>query len=74
MKLEVEGRSPVGRLKKTQSKLVEEDTWKLKIMEDMVEGKQQWRQLISRPIPKKGNQTHKMIMIGGEIHQLAVAS
>ena len=35
MELEVEGRRPVGRPKKTWSKVVEEDTRKLNITEDM---------------------------------------
>ena len=37
MELEVEGRSPVGRPKKTWSKAVEEDMRKLNITEDMGE-------------------------------------
>ena len=36
IELEVEGRGPVGRPKKTWSKEVEEDTRKLNIIEDMV--------------------------------------
>ena len=36
MKLEVEGRRPVGRPKKTWSKVVEEDMRKLNITEDTV--------------------------------------
>ena len=48
MELEVEGRRPVGRPKKTLSKVVvEEDIRKLNIAEDMAEGKKQWRQLIT---------------------------
>ena len=45
--MEVEGRRPVGRPKKTWSKVVEEDTRKLNIMEDMAENRKQWRQLIT---------------------------
>ena len=37
MELEVEGRRPVGRRKKTWSKVVEEDMRKLNITEDMAE-------------------------------------
>ena len=37
MELEVEGRRPVGRPKKTWSKVVEEDMRKLNITEDMAE-------------------------------------
>ena len=55
MELEVEGRRLVGRLKKTLSKVVEEDMWKLNIIEDMAEDTKQWRQLISRPTPGVGN-------------------
>ena len=56
MDLEVEGRRPVGRPKKTWSKVVEKDTRKLNIIEDMTEDKKQWRQLILRPTPGVGNQ------------------
>ena len=55
MELEVEGRWPVGRPKKTLSKVVEEDMRKLNIMEDMAEDRKQWRQLISCPTPGVGN-------------------
>ena len=51
MELEVEGRRPVDRPKKTWSKVVEEDMRKLNITEDMAEGRKQWRQLISSPTP-----------------------
>ena len=51
MELEVEGRSPVGRPKKTWSKVVEEDMRKLNITEDMAEERKQWMQLIPRPTP-----------------------
>ena len=44
----MEGRRPVGRPKKTWSKVVEEDMRKLNITEGMVEDKKQWRQLIFR--------------------------
>ena len=40
MELEVEGRKPVSRPKKTRSKVVEEDKRKLNIMEDMAEDRQ----------------------------------
>ena len=43
MELEVEGRRPVGRGKKTWNKVVEEDMRKLNITEDMAEDRQQWR-------------------------------
>ena len=52
MELEVEGRKPVSRPKKTRSKVVEEDKRKLNIMEDMAEDRKQWRQLISCPTPR----------------------
>ena len=51
MELEVEGRRPVGRPKKTWSKVFEEDMKKLNINEGMEEDRKQWRQLISRPTP-----------------------
>ena len=41
MELEVEGRSPVGRPKKTWSKAVEEDMPKLNITEDMADDRKQ---------------------------------
>ena len=55
IKLEDEGRRPVGRQKKTWSKVVEEDMTKLNIMEDMAEDRKQWRQLILCLIPGVGN-------------------
>ena len=55
MELEVEGRRPVGRPKKTWSKIVGEETRKLNIKEDMAEDRKQWRQLISCPTPGVGN-------------------
>ena len=55
MELEMEGRRPVGRPKKTWSKVVKEDTRKLNVIEDMIEDRKQWRQLISRAIPGMGN-------------------
>ena len=55
MELEVEGRRPVGRPKKTWSKVVEEDMRKLKITEDMAENRKQLRQVISRPTAGVGN-------------------
>ena len=48
MELELEGRRPVGRPKKTWSK-VQEDMRKLNIMEDVAQDRKQWRQLISYP-------------------------
>ena len=44
------GRRPVGKPKKTWSKLEEEDTRKLNITEDKAEDRKQWRQLISRSV------------------------
>ena len=41
MELEVEGRRPVGRPKKTWSKVVKEDMRKLNITEDMAENRGQ---------------------------------
>ena len=55
VELEVVIRRPVSRLKKTWSKVVEEDMRKFNIVEDMAEDRKQWRQLISRPIPGVGN-------------------
>ena len=43
MELEVESRRPVGRPKKTSSKVVEEDERKLIIREDLAEDRKQWR-------------------------------
>ena len=51
MELEVEGRRPVGRPKKTRSKVVEDDMRKLNITEEMAEDRKQLRQLISCPTP-----------------------
>ena len=42
---------PVGRPKKTWSKLAAEDIKKLNVTEDMVEDRILWRQLISHPTP-----------------------
>ena len=55
MELEVEGRRPVGRPRKIWNKVVEVDTRKLNITEDMAENRKQWRQLVSRPTPGVGN-------------------
>ena len=56
LELEVEGRRPVDRPKKTWSKVVEEDMRKFKnITEDMAKDRKQWKQLISRPTPGVGN-------------------
>ena len=41
MELEVEGRRPVGRPKKTWSKVLEEDTRKLNIKENMTKNRKQ---------------------------------
>ena len=43
MELEVEGRRPVSRPKKTWGKVVEKDMGKLNILENMAEDIQQWR-------------------------------
>ena len=51
----MEGRRPVGRPKKTWSKVVEKDVRKLSITEDMTEDRKQWRQFISHPTPRVGN-------------------
>ena len=55
MELEVKGRMPVGRPKKTWSKVVGEDMRKLNISEDIAEDRKQGRQLISRLTPGVGN-------------------
>ena len=55
MELEVEGRRPVGRPKKTWSMVVEEVMRKLNITDDMAEDRKQWRKLISSPTPGVGN-------------------
>ena len=44
--MEVEGGRPVGRPKKTWSKVVEEDMRKLNITEDITVDRYQWRRLI----------------------------
>ena len=50
MELEVEGRKPIDRSKKTWSKVVEEDIMeKLNITDDMAADRKQWKQVISRP-------------------------
>ena len=51
----IKGRRPVGRPKKTWSKVVEEDMRKLNITEDTAEDRKQWRQLISCLTPGVGN-------------------
>ena len=43
MELKVEIRGPVGRPKKTWSKVVEEDMRKLNITKGMIEDRKQWR-------------------------------
>ena len=53
--MELESRRPVGKAKKTWSKVVEEDMRKQNITEDMAEDRKQWRQLISHPTPGVGN-------------------
>ena len=53
MKLEVECRRPIGRPKKTWSKIVEEDMRKLNITENLAQDRQQWRQLTSNPRSEK---------------------
>ena len=55
MELQVEGRRPVDRQKKTWSKVVKEDMRKLNITENMAENRKQRRQLILRPKPGVGN-------------------
>ena len=65
LELEVEGRRPVGRPKKTWSMAVEENMRKLNT-ENMAEDRKKWRQLISLPTPGVGNlarYTKKMMMI-----------
>ena len=52
--LEVRGRRPVGRPRKTWRKVVEEDMRKLNITEEEAEDRQQWKRLISRPTPAMG--------------------
>ena len=53
--LDVEGRRPVGRPKKTWSKVVEEDMRRLNITEDMAEDKQQLLRFISQLNPRVEN-------------------
>ena len=55
IELEVEGRRPVGRPKKTWIQIVEEDMRKLNITKYMAEDRKQWRQLISRPTQEVEN-------------------
>ena len=47
----MEGRRPVGRAKKTWSKVLEDDMRKLNITEDMAEDRKQWRQHIYQVQP-----------------------
>ena len=54
VELEVEGRRPVGRPKKTWCEVMEKDMRKLNITEDMAENIKQWRRLISCPTPRVG--------------------
>ena len=49
----MEGRKPVGRPKKTWSKVVEEEMKKLNITEYMAEDRKQWRQLIYHIQPQE---------------------
>ena len=49
MKLEVEGRRPVGRPKKTWNKVVEENMRNFNFTENMAEEGKQWRRFISCP-------------------------
>ena len=58
MELEVEGRRPVVRTKKTWSKGVEKVKRKFNITEDMAEDRKQWKQLISRSTPGVENKRH----------------
>ena len=51
MELKMEGRRPVGRPRRPGKMVVEENLRKLNIIEDMVEDRKQWKQLISRPTP-----------------------
>ncbi len=51
LNIEVEGRRPPERPKKTWRKVVEEDIRMLDIMEERAMDRQQWRRLISRPTP-----------------------
>ena len=53
--MEVEGRKPTARPKKTWSKVVEEDTRKLNIAKNMAEDRKQFKQLILCPTPGVGN-------------------
>ena len=53
--LEVEGRRPLGRPKKTYIKVVEKDMRKFNITEDMAEDRKQWKQLVYCPTPGVGN-------------------
>ena len=52
--LDIGGRRPVGRPKKTWRKVVEEDMRTLNITEEAVEDRQRWKRLISRPTPEMG--------------------
>ena len=54
VELEMVGKRPVGRPRKTWRQGVEEDLRRLNIREDMVDDRQQWRRLISRPTPAVG--------------------
>ena len=52
--MDIGGRRPVGRPKKTWRKVVEEDMRMLNITEEEVVDRQRWKRLISRPTPAMG--------------------
>ena len=52
--LDIGGRRPVGRPKKTWRKVVEEDMRTLNITEEAVEDWQRWKRFISHPTPVMG--------------------
>ena len=53
----VEGRKSVGRPKKTWRRCVEEDMKKMKITEECIQNRREWRRLIARPTPEGNRRT-----------------
>ncbi len=49
--VEVEGRKPVGRPRKTWRRCVERDLKRLGLCEEMAQDRREWRGVISRPAP-----------------------
>ena len=54
--LQVEGRRPRGKPKKSWMKTIEEDMRLLEINEALISDRQSWREAVKRPTPQSGNQ------------------